>query len=288
MRKRYQRSATMQNKLNLLKENRAKDATKLKDMLESKTTTLNSFDIDVPNDLDDEANIAPFVREAQNTISNKYIDAAGKVTEAQETEAKTRQAISQQQGTNTSLIQSRNALQQRKTALCQADKSVGKIKALIPVLADNGFGFEDFVIEKNDPQIMLDTLDEHLKQLDDNSPEQMPPESVAKLMRKIKKLVSAGFAGFAISPISSALCICVIVFLPFIVRFCAPDAGFMCRERSDSRRLIIENALAVVVILVAVTITKYLWTPSLSSQIQIRRLFSKLATTRTSKSTAAM
>ena len=192
MRKRYQRSATMQNKLNLLKENRAKDASKLKDMLESKTANLNSFDIDVPNDLDDEANIAPFVRETQNTISNKYIDAARKVTEAQEAEAKTRQAISQEQGTNRSLIQSRNDLQQRKNVLCQAENSVGKIKALIPVLVDRGFKIEDFVIEKDDPQILLDTLDDHLKRLDDNSPEQLPPESVAKLMRKIKKLVSSG------------------------------------------------------------------------------------------------
>ena len=191
MRKRYQRSATMQNKLNLLKENRAKDATKLKDMLQSKTATLRSFDIDVPDDLDDVASIAPFVRDAQDTISKKYNDANKKVAEAKEAEAKTQQAISQQQGTNASLIQSRNVLQQRQTMLNQEDKSVGKIKALLPQLFDSsGFRIEDFVVERDDPQLLLDSLDEYLKKLEDNSPEQLAPESVSKLMRRLKKLVS--------------------------------------------------------------------------------------------------
>ena len=189
MRKRFQRSANMQNKLNLLRENRSKDVSKLKDMLEGKIPTLSSFDIDVPNDLADASNIAPFVREAQDTISKKYIDATKKVTEAKEAEAKTQQAISQQQGTNSSLIQSKNSLQQRKTVLSQADNSVGMVKDLIPVLADHGFGLDNFSVEKGDPQKLLDLLDEHLKNLEENSVEEMPPESVAKLIKRIKKLV---------------------------------------------------------------------------------------------------
>jgi len=192
MRKRYQRSQTMANKLNLLRENRSKDVSKLKALLQEKISVLKSFDIDPSADLDNEANIAPFVRATQNTISQKNIDAAKKVKEAKAVETKTQSLISQQTGTSNSLIQSRNSLQQRKEVLSQADRSVGKIKNLLPTLLENGYGVQGFAVEKDDPKELLDLLDGHLQKLEANSVEELPPDNVAKLVKRIKKLAKKG------------------------------------------------------------------------------------------------
>ena len=178
----------MKNQIDLLRQQRLKDVKKLQELFESQTETLRSVDIEVPATFPEESEILTFFQGILGSLSTKCQEASEKVKNAAKQESAARSQLAESQSTLQLLNDSNKNLETNKDKL---QNTVSKIKKLVKTIREDEQGYEmNWTVEADEPKELLDFLDGTLKEMEDNSPDDFQPQVVARLLKRIKKLVS--------------------------------------------------------------------------------------------------
>lgn len=182
---RLKNSAGLQAKIEMMKEACSSDAKNLHESIEGKLDRLKSFEAEVPADLPDDPTIVTSVAQIVDSVDTVYQNAKHKAAKATEKLEKARQSQAQQSAALGSLKQTLIGLQKRRDVI--KHQSVDKVQRNVSEMNDVGFGI-DWNIEEHEPQVLLEALDKTLQDLEDDSPEAVPPKVLTKVLKKIKAL----------------------------------------------------------------------------------------------------
>lgn len=188
MKNRLKNSAGLQARIDMMKETCGSESKNLLESITSKMDKLKSFDIDVPADLPDDPRITGLVPDIADSVDTAYRKAKRESEKATEKAKKIRQSHAQHLANCTSQKQSLSTLEKRRDQLKREQQSVGKVKDMLTEMTDDGYEF-DWKIEDSDPQDLLKFLETVLQDIEDKSPEEVPPKFLERVAKRIRKMV---------------------------------------------------------------------------------------------------
>lgn len=183
-----QNSANLENRIAILKDQCKKDLEGLQESLRKEAHKLrHSYNIQVPDDLPtDSDELLSVVGTVCNGIASSYQEIRKKLAKANEKCTKMRQVISRDSATLQSQNQSLTSLSRQRDELEQGDRGVAQIRRVLEEMRKAGHN-PNWTMDR-DPQQLAAFQELALRNLEEDSPEDIPMDVVAKTIKRIRKL----------------------------------------------------------------------------------------------------
>lgn len=179
----------MKRTIDMLEQQRSKDVGNLKIMLESKTEALRSLNIELPNALTEEEDIATFtsgINSIIESVRSQHHSAMQKLKAESAKEAEAKGEVSHELSSLRMVRESKASLEKKLSELYPVVEMVNDV-----VEGMNKGGYQcDWRIENHEPNELLRLLDNQLLKHDEDSPEDLQPDLLLKLSKRLRKLVS--------------------------------------------------------------------------------------------------